>query len=138
MCPGTTQEGCSFAQYRMKGIWTVALLVLSNVFMTLAWYGHLRFKEFSWGKGLGLFSIILISWGVAFFEYIFQVPANRIGSDLNGGPFTLVQLKVLQEAITLVIFTLFTILVFRNESFRWNHLAAAFLLIGAVWLVFKK
>jgi len=122
----------------MKGIWTVLLLVLSNIFMTMAWYGHLRFKEFTWGKGMGLFTIILISWGVAFFEYIFQVPANRIGSDMYGGPFSLVQLKVLQEAITLVIFTIFTVLVFRNETLRWNHLAAGVLLIGAVWLVFKK
>ena len=122
----------------MKGIWTVLLLVLSNIFMTMAWYGHLRFKEFSWGKGMGLFTIILISWGVAFFEYIFQVPANRMGSNMYGGPFSLVQLKVLQEAITLVIFTIFTVLVFRNETLRWNHLAAGALLIGAVWLVFKK
>ena len=122
----------------MKGIWTVLLLVLSNIFMTMAWYGHLRFKEFSWGKGMGVFTIILISWGVAFFEYIFQVPANRMGSNMYGGPFSLVQLKVLQEAITLVIFTIFTVLVFRNETLRWNHLAAGVLLIGAVWLVFKK
>lgn len=122
----------------MKGIWTVLLLVLSNIFMTMAWYGHLRFKEFSWGKGMGVFTIILISWGVAFFEYIFQVPANRMGSNMYGGPFSLVQLKVLQEAITLVIFTIFTVLVFRNETLRWNHLAAGALLIGAVWLVFKK
>lgn len=122
----------------MKGIWTVLLLVLSNIFMTMAWYGHLRFKEFSWGKGMGVFTIILISWGVAFFEYIFQVPANRMGSNMYGGPFSLVQLKVLQEAITLVIFTIFTVLVFRNETLRWNHLAAGVLLISAVWLVFKK
>lgn len=122
----------------MKGLWTIVLLVLSNAFMTLAWYGHLRFKEYQWGKGLGLFSIILISWGIAFFEYTLQVPANRLGSDLHGGPFTLVQLKVLQEVITLVVFTAFTLLAFRHEAFRWNHALAAVLLVAAVWLVFRK
>lgn len=122
----------------MKGAWTILLLILSNVFMTLAWYGHLRFKEFTWGRGLGLFAIILISWGLAFFEYLMQVPANRIGHEGHGGPFSLVQLKVLQEVITLVVFTLFTLIVFRNEALRWNHGLAAILLVAAVWLVFKK
>jgi uncharacterized protein (DUF486 family) len=122
----------------MKAAYTIGLLILSNVFMTLAWYGHLRFKDFSWGKGLGLFAIILISWGVAFFEYVLQVPANRIGHNEHGGPFTLVQLKVLQEVITLVVFTLFTLLAFRHETLRWNHGLAAMLLVAAVWLVFKK
>lgn len=122
----------------MKTIATIGLLVLSNAFMTLAWYGHLRFKEFEWGKGLGLFAIILISWGIAFFEYVLQVPANRIGSELHGGPFTLVQLKVLQEAITLAVFTIFTVVAFKHEVLRWNHALAAVLLVGAVWLVFKK
>jgi uncharacterized protein (DUF486 family) len=122
----------------MKGIWTVVLLILSNMFMTFAWYGHLRFKDFSWGKGLGLFSIILISWGIAFFEYLLQVPANRLGSNLHGGPFSLVQLKVLQEVITLVVFMGFTLVAFKHETFRWNHALAAVLLVAAVWLVFKK
>ena len=122
----------------MKAVWTIALLLLSNVFMTLAWYGHLRFKDFSWGKGLGLFSIILLSWGMAFFEYVLQVPANRIGHNGHGGPFTLVQLKVMQEVITLVVFTAFTLIAFKNEVLRWNHALAAVLLIAAVWLVFKK
>lgn len=122
----------------MKGLWTILLLLSSNAFMTLAWYGHLRVKDFSWGKGLGLFSIILLSWGIAFFEYVLQVPANRIGHASQGGPFTLVQLKVLQEVITLVVFTIFTLIAFRNEVLRWNHLLAALLLIAAVWLVFKK
>ena len=122
----------------MKALGTIGLLVLSNAFMTLAWYGHLRFKEFSWGKGLGLFSIILISWGIAFFEYLLQVPANRMGSDLHGGPYTLVQLKVLQEVITLVVFTIFTLIAFRHEVLRWNHLLAGVLLVVAVWLVFKR
>ena len=122
----------------MKAATTIGLLILSNAFMTLAWYGHLRFKDFSWGKGLGLFAIILISWGIAFFEYLLQVPANRIGSNMHGGPFTLVQLKVLQEVITLVVFTVFTLIAFRHEELRWNHLLAAVLLVAAVWLVFKR
>jgi len=122
----------------MKAAYTIGLLILSNAFMTLAWYGHLRFKDFSWGKGLGLFAIILISWGIAFFEYVLQVPANRIGHNEHGGPFTLVQLKVLQEVITLAVFTIFTLVAFRNEVLRWNHALAAVLMVLAVWLVFKK
>jgi hypothetical protein len=122
----------------MKAAWTIALLVLSNTFMTLAWYGHLKFKEYEWGKGLGLAAVILISWGIAFFEYVLQVPANRMGSDINGGPYTLVQLKVLQEVITLVVFALFTALAFKHEELRWNHALAGVLLIAAVWLVFRK
>ncbi|MBK8227927.1 MAG: DMT family protein [Flavobacteriales bacterium] len=122
----------------MKALCTIGLLILSNAFMTLAWYGHLRFREFDWGKGLGLFAIIGISWGIAFFEYVLQVPANRIGSDLHGGPFTLVQLKVLQDVITLVVFTLFPLVAFKHEALRWNHALAAVFLVAAVWLVFKK
>ncbi len=122
----------------MKGPWTIVLLLLSNVFMTLAWYGHLRFKDFSWGRSLGLFSVILISWGLAFFEYVLQVPANRMGHMSNGGPFTLVQLKVIQEVITLVVFAVFSAVAFKNEALRWNHALAGVLLIAAVWLVFKK
>jgi uncharacterized protein (DUF486 family) len=124
--------------FAMKAAYTIGLLILSNAFMTLAWYGHLRFKDFSWGKGLGLFAIILISWGIAFFEYVLQVPANRIGHNEHGGPFTLVQLKVLQEVITLAVFTIFTLFAFRHEVLRWNHALAAVLLVVAVWLVFKK
>lgn len=122
----------------MKGFWTIALLVLSNLFMTLAWYGHLRFKDFSWSRNLGLLAIILISWGMAFFEYVLQVPANRMGHVSQGGPFTLVQLKVIQEAITLVVFVIFSLVAFKNEALRWNHALAGLLLIAAVWLVFKK
>ncbi len=122
----------------MKGPGTIGLLLLSNVFMTLAWYGHLRFKDFEWSRGIGLFGIILLSWGMAFFEYLLQVPANRLGHAEHGGPFTLVQLKVLQEVITLVVFTLFTVIAFRNEVLRWNHALAGLLLVAAVWLVFKK
>ena len=106
--------------------------------MTIAWYGHLRFKDFTWGKSLGLFSIICISWGFAFFEYLFQVPANRIGYSGYGGPFSLVQLKVIQEVITLFIFVIFSTIAFKDQVFRWNHALAALLLVAAVWLVFKK
>jgi uncharacterized protein len=122
----------------MKALWTIGLLILSNAFMTLAWYGHLRFKDYEWGRSLGLLSIIGISWGIAFFEYVLQVPANRIGSNLHGGPFTLVQLKVLQEVITLVVFTLFTLVAYKHEALRWNHALAAIFLVAAVWLVFKE
>lgn len=122
----------------MRGITTIGLLLLSNTFMTLAWYGHLRFKEHPvWAKW-GLFSVVLISWGIAFFEYCLQVPANRIGYAGYGGPFSLVQLKVIQEVVTLVVFALFTLIAFRGEALRWNHLLAALLLVAAVWLVFKK
>jgi uncharacterized protein (DUF486 family) len=106
--------------------------------MTFAWYGHLKFKEMKWFAALPLFAIILISWGIALFEYFFQVPANRIGFSENGGPFSLVQLKVLQEVITLVVFTLFTVILFKNETFRLNHLIGFIFLILAVYFIFKK
>lgn len=122
----------------MKGLHTILLLIASNVFMTFAWYGHLKLKEFSWFSSLPLIGVILISWGIAFFEYCFQVPANRLGFQENGGPFSLVQLKIIQEVITLVIFVLFSTILFKNESLRWNHLLAFMLLIAAVYLVFKK
>ncbi|MBN2805982.1 MAG: DMT family protein [Prolixibacteraceae bacterium] len=122
----------------MKALYTIGLLLLSNVFMTLAWYGHLKFKELKWFSTLPLVLVILISWGIALFEYFFQVPANRIGFRENGGPFTLVQLKVIQEVITLVIFSVFTLMAFKNESLKWNHLLAFALLVVAVFLVFKK
>lgn len=122
----------------MKGLLTIGLLIFSNIFMTLAWYGHLKFGEIKGFQKLGLLAIILISWGIAFFEYIFQVPANRIGFRENGGPFSLIQLKVLQEVITLVVFSLFTLLAFKNETFKWNHVAAFICLIAAVYFIFKK
>lgn len=122
----------------MKGMWTIILLLFSNVFMTLAWYGHLKFHEWKSFSKFGLFAVIAISWGMAFFEYCLQVPANRIGYKENGGPFTLVQLKVIQEVLTLGVFTIFTLIAFKNESLKWNHLLAGLLLIAAVYLVFKK
>lgn len=122
----------------MKGLISIGLLILSNTFMTLAWYGHLKFSEWKWFSKLGLISIILISWGIALFEYMFQIPANKIGFKDNGGPFTLVQLKVIQEVITLVIFIGFTLLFFKTETFRWNHAVAFVFLILAVYFMFKK
>lgn len=122
----------------MKSLYTILLLVMSNAFMTLAWYGHLKFKEWKWTESLGLFAIILISWGIAFFEYCLQVPANRIGFKSYGGPFSLVELKVLQEVITLSVFMLFTLLFFKTESFRFNHLIGFVFLVLAVYFVFKK
>jgi uncharacterized protein (DUF486 family) len=121
-----------------RGILTIGLLILSNVFMTLAWYGHLKFREMNWFQNLGLVSIVLISWGIALFEYFFQVPANRIGYNEFGGPFSLVELKVIQEVITLLVFTIFTILFFRTETLRMNHFIGFFFLILAVYFIFKK
>lgn len=127
-----------YNEIHMKELYTIALLAMSNTFMTFAWYGHLKFKEMKWFETLPLISIILISWGIALFEYIFQVPANRIGFKGNGGPFTLVELKVIQEVITLVIFVSFSLLFFKNETFRLNHLFGFVFLILAVYFIFKK
>ncbi len=118
---------------------TIALLVVSNIFMTLAWYGHLKLQQLKViGDSTPLIIVILISWGIAFAEYCFMVPANRFGFHENGGSFTLPQLKVMQEAITLVIFTVFTVVFFRGEALHWNHLAAFMCLIAAVYFVFMK
>lgn len=122
----------------MKAFYTIILLILSNTFMTFAWYGHLKFKEMKFTENLGLFTIILISWGIALFEYFLMVPANRIGFKGNGGPFNLFQLKVIQEIITLSVFVIFTVVFFKTETFRSNHLIAFILMIMAVYFVFKK
>jgi uncharacterized protein (DUF486 family) len=106
--------------------------------MTFAWYGHLKLKEYRWFAALPLVAVVLFSWGIALFEYFFQVPANRMGFRENGGPFTLVQLKVIQEVITLIIFSLFTIFLFKNESLRLNHLIGFAFLILAVYFIFKN
>ena len=115
---------------------TVGMLVISNIFMTFAWYGHLKLQQTGVSSNWPLYLVILFSWGIALLEYSFQVPANRIGFVGNGGPFTLMQLKVMQEAITLVIFTVFTVVFFKGESLHWNHFLAFLLLIGAVYFVF--
>lgn len=122
----------------MKGVLTIVLLILSNTFMTLAWYGHLKFTEWKWFNKLGFISVVLISWGIALFEYFFQVPANRIGFRGNGGPFSLLQLKMIQEIITLVVFATFSLIAFKTETFRLNHIIAFLFLILAVYFMFKK
>lgn len=121
-----------------KAITTVTLLILSNAFMTFAWYGHLKFKEIKWTANLSLIWIILLSWGIAFFEYTLQVPANRIGYREYGGPFSLVQLKVLQEVITLSVFVLFSIAFFKTETLKMNHIIGFIFLILAVYFIFRK
>jgi len=122
----------------MKALYTILLLIGSNIFMTLAWYGHLKLQDMKLIDNWRLGYVILFSWGLAFFEYCLQVPANRIGFIENGGPFSLMQLKVIQEVITLVVFTVFVTLFFKGESFQWNHLAAFICLILAVYFVFMK
>ncbi len=118
---------------------TVALLVVSNIFMTFAWYGHLKLQQLKIiTSQTSLIWVILISWGIALFEYCFMVPANRIGFEGNGGQFSLMQLKVMQECITLVVFTVFTVVLFRGEPLHWNHLAAFACLVAAVYFVFMK
>lgn len=118
---------------------TILLLIISNVFMTFAWYGHLKLQDMKiFTSSTPLYIVILVSWGIALLEYSCQVPANRIGFQGNGGPFSLMQLKVIQEAITLVIFTVFTVVFFRGESLHWNHFAAFVCLILAVYFVFMK
>ncbi|MDP2344744.1 MAG: DMT family protein [Deltaproteobacteria bacterium] len=104
---------------------TIALLIASNVFMTMAWYGHLRFKDVS------LWKVILVSWGIAFVEYCLQVPANRWGH----GTFSAFQLKLMQEVITLVVFVVFAVL-WLKETPKWNHAVAALFLVGAVVFAF--
>lgn len=123
----------------MNAIWTILLLIISNIFMTFAWYGHLKLQQMNViGHNTPLYIVILLSWGIALAEYSFQVPANRIGFVENGGSFSLMQLKVIQEVITLTIFTIFTVLFFKGEALHWNHFAAFVCLIAAVWLVFLK
>ncbi|MDE6467888.1 MAG: DMT family protein [Muribaculaceae bacterium] len=118
---------------------TVGLLVVSNIFMTFAWYGHLKLQQMKvFTSDTPLYVVILVSWGIALLEYSCQVPANRIGYVGNGGSFSLMQLKVIQEAITLVVFTVFTVVFFRGETLQWNHFAAFLCLILAVYFVFMK
>jgi uncharacterized protein len=117
---------------------TILLLLASNTFMTIAWYGHLRFKDLGFFKHTGLFGVILLSWGIAFFEYLLMVPANRIGSSINGGPFNMWQLKLIQEVISISVFVVFTLVFFKTDAFRWNHFVGFLLLLGAVYFFFKK
>lgn len=120
----------------MNAVYTVILLILSNVFMTFAWYGHLKLNEMGISKSWPLIGIIAFSWCVAFFEYCCQVPANRLGFEGNGGPFSLMQLKVMQEVISLIVFCLIANVMFQGQSLQWNHLAALICLVLAVYFVF--
>jgi uncharacterized protein len=120
-----------------KYLSTIGLLFLSNAFMTMAWYGHLKFFGKT-GHQAALWVIVLVSWGLAFFEYCFQVPANRIGFADNGGPFSLVQLKVIQEAITLIVFMVFSLIFFKDIRFTVNHIIGFGFLVIAVYFIFKK
>lgn len=122
----------------MQGFWTIILLIISNIFMTFAWYGHLKLQEMNITTSWPLILIIIASWGVALFEYSFMVPANRIGSQVNGGPFNLLQLKVIQEVISLTVFSVIVLLVFKGEHLQWNHIAAFCCLVAAVFFVFLK
>ena len=121
----------------MNSIVTILLLVVANIFMTFAWYGHLKLQEMGKITNTPLFLVIVGSWFLAFFEYALQIPANRYGYLGNGGSFSLVQLKIIQEVITLLVFSAFSFLVF-NVQIQWNHLAAFFCMILAVYFVFMK
>ena len=114
---------------------TVLLLTISNFFMTLAWYGHLKYLR---GAKWPMLAVILISWGIAFFEYCFQVPANRIGSAEFGGPFSIWELKVIQEVVSLSVFTVFALVFMKSDTLRWNHLAGFLCLVLAVYFIFRK
>ncbi len=122
----------------MKAIWTIILLIASNVFMTFAWYGHLKLQEMKISTSWPLILVILFSWGVAFLEYCAQVPANRIGYVENGGPFNLMQLKVIQEVISLTVFTVIVTVMFKGQALQWTHFAAFLCLILAVFFIFLK
>ena len=111
----------------IKYLTPIVLLVISNVFMTFAWYGHLKHKS------LPLLIVILVSWGIAFFEYCFQVPANRMGYSV----YNAAQLKTIQEVITLTVFAIFSVL-YLKEEFRWNYLIGFLFIILAVFFIFKK
>jgi len=122
----------------MTGVWTILLLVVSNIFMTLAWYGNLKLQEMNIITNWPLILIILASWGVALLEYCFMIPANRMGSSINGGPFSLFQLKIMQEVISLTVFTVMITFMFKGEHLHWNHVAAFLCLIAAVYFLFRK
>ena len=122
----------------MNGFYTILLLIGSNVFMTLAWYGHLKLQQMNISTSWPLIAVIALSWAIAFFEYLLQVPANKLGFEGNGGPFTLMQLKVIQEVISLTVFTLVAMVMFKGQTLQWNHFAAFFCLIMAVFFVFLK
>ena len=121
-----------------RGLIAILMLVVSNVFMTLAWYGNLKLEQLNISKDWPLIGIILLSWGVALLEYLVMIPANRIGSQVTGGPFTLMQLKIIPEAISLTVFTVLVATLFKGEPIRWNHLVSFALIVMAVFFAFMK
>ncbi len=121
-----------------RSLSTILLLMASNTFMTIAWYGHLRLKDLPLFKNSGVIVMILLSWGIAFFEYTLMVPANRLGSQLTGGPFNMWQLKLIQEVISISVFVIFTLIFFKTDTLRWNHIIGFLFLIVAVYFFFKK
>ena len=122
----------------IQGIETVVLLFVSNIFMTLAWYGHLRLQQSGVSSNWPLMGVVVFSWGIAFFEYCFQVPANRLGFSGNGGPFSLVQLKVIQECVSLIVFATVANILFQGQTLHWNHAAAFLCLVAAVYFVLME
>ncbi|HRD38794.1 MAG TPA: DMT family protein [Bacteroidia bacterium] len=122
----------------MRGVYTILLLLASNTFMTIAWYGHLRFKDISFLKNTGLIGAVLISWGIALIEYLLMVPANRLGSNVTGGPFNMWQLKIIQEVISISIFVIFTLVFFKHDTLKWNHIIGFGFLIASLFFFFKK
>lgn len=122
----------------MQAFYTVLLLIGSNCFMTLAWYGHLRLQEMRITTSWPLTAIIVMSWAIAFFEYCLMVPANRIGFEGNGGPFSLIQLKVIQEVVSLIVFTVVAGVIFQGQSLHWNHIVSFLCLVAAVYFAFMK
>ena len=122
-----------------KIILTLVLLIISNTFMTLAWYGNLKLQEMKViSQNTSIVLIVLISWCIALLEYSFLIPANRIGSEINGGPFSLVQLKVIQEVISCLVFGVIVAVLFKGQSLQWNHFVAVVVLVLAVYFVFLK
>jgi uncharacterized protein len=122
----------------MRALYTILLLMASNTFMTIAWYGHLRFKDVAFLKHTGLVGIVIISWLIALLEYSLMIPANRLGSNMQGGPFNMWQLKIIQEVISISIFIIFTLIMFKHETFRLNHFIGFALLIASLYFFFKK
>ena len=122
----------------MQAFYTVLLLIGSNCFMTLAWYGHLRLQEMRITTSWPLIAIIVMSWAIAFFEYCLMVPANRIGFEGNGGPFSLIQMKVIQEVVSLIVFTVVAGVIFQGQSLHWNHIVSFLCLVAAVYFAFMK
>ncbi len=115
---------------------TIVLLIISNVFMTFAWYGHLKLNSTGISKNWPLIVVILVSWGIALLEYFFMIPANKIGFKDNGGPFSIFQLKIIQEVISLTVFTIIAMMIFQGQKFQWNHIASYICLMAAVVFAF--